>query len=167
MAVLLFHKCWYPAGSNNVDYLVVAGGGGGGGSIACTKVVEVEEQVVLENQINPSGDPWTASPLGNPTSVYQFNLTTYPITVGAGGAGGTWTAPVLEVMDQIQFLVQLHQQVVVEVEVRKCTSKSGDGGFMVDQVVEELGYGVQLAGTGGTGNTPPTSPPQGNNGTGF
>ena len=38
-----------PAGSNTVDYLVVAGGGGGAGNQMVK--VEVVEQVVLENLI--------------------------------------------------------------------------------------------------------------------
>jgi hypothetical protein len=63
-------------------------------------------------------------------------------------------------MDQIQFLVQLHQQVVAVVEYLASPSPAG---AMVDQEEEEvkIKYGSFA---GGTGNTPPVSPPQGNNG---
>ena len=60
-------------------------------------------------------------------------------------------------MDNIQLFQQLHQQVVVEV-VTNSVHTSMDN--QVDQVVEvDL-----LVDPGGSGNTPPVSPPQGNNG---
>src|SRR6056300_855762 len=68
-----------------VDYLVVAGGGGGGNNPG--------EQAgggggggVRESYSTSISGPYTASPLA--TSTYlPISVTTYPITVGGGGAG--------------------------------------------------------------------------------
>ena len=76
-----------PAGSNTVDYLVVAGGGGsngqyvggaGGGGFRESKA---------------TGAPWTASPLATCASI-PVSITGYPIIIGGGGTnpGGASTA---------------------------------------------------------------------------
>src|SRR6056300_997322 len=77
------------AGPNIFDYLVVAGGGGGsqvptpgagasgGGGAGGFR----------ESKSGCTGC-WTASPLVTPTGL-TATATTYPVTVGAGGAGGT------------------------------------------------------------------------------
>jgi hypothetical protein len=76
-----------PEGSTQVDYLVIAGGGGGGG----------------ENHGGGGGaGGWRASdgtnsgcytagpaPLTGSVPGITLSLTTYPISVGAGGGGGT------------------------------------------------------------------------------
>jgi hypothetical protein len=51
--------------------VIDAGGGGGAGGFRESK--------------NPAA-PWTASPLASATSL-PVSVTTYPITVGGGGAG--------------------------------------------------------------------------------
>jgi hypothetical protein len=67
-----------------VDYLVVAGGGGtgadvsGGGGAGGFR----------ESHLTPVSGCYTASPLATPVGV-TVSATTYPITVGAGGAGAT------------------------------------------------------------------------------
>jgi hypothetical protein len=135
-----------PAGSDKIDYLVVAGGGGGangdrnggGGGGGFRESV-------------PSPAAWPASPLANPGGGIAASATTYPITVGGGGAGnsnpGSAGSP-----------------------STFSTITSGGGGAS--------GYtsGGQPGGSGGggpapsgpkgqgTGNTPPVSPPQGSNG---
>jgi hypothetical protein len=69
------------AGSNSVDYLVVAAGGGagakrggGGGAGGFRESV-------------PSPAAWTASPLANPGGSLPVVVTSYPVSVGAGGSG--------------------------------------------------------------------------------
>jgi hypothetical protein len=77
-----------PAG-NNVDYLVVAGGGGGGnwfygggGGAGGYR----------ESSGAASGC-YSVSPLGACVSALPVSVTTYPITVGGGGASGTPSSP--------------------------------------------------------------------------
>jgi hypothetical protein len=68
-------------------------------------MVVVVEQVVIENLIvNPcTSGCYSASPLATPTSL-PVSVTTYPITVGGGGAPSPCKARKL--MDQIQFFQQ-------------------------------------------------------------
>jgi hypothetical protein len=137
-----------PGGSTTVDYLVVAGGGGGGG------VVGGGGGAGGYRESKATGAPWTASPLASSTSL-PVSVTAYPITVGGGGTGGPNTC-------------------------------GGDGGNGVNSIFSTItatgggGGSKDCGGTGqpggsgggaanthtrfGTGNTPPTSPPQGNNG---
>jgi hypothetical protein len=147
------------AGSNTVDYLVVAGGGGsvhdrgGGGGAGGYR----------ESPGAASGC-YSVSPLGtSPAVALPVSVQGYSIQVGGGGAadntppyspglGGTGTPSTFSTI----------------------TSAGGGGG---NRAVPQNGgpggsgggAGVNpgvspSAGTGGTGNTPPVSPPQGNNG---
>ena len=70
------------AGSNSVDYLVIAGGAGGGGrgGGGGGGAGGYRESV-------PSPAAWTASPKANPGGSLPVTATGYPITVGSGGAG--------------------------------------------------------------------------------
>src|SRR6056300_1907863 len=68
-----------PAGSNSVDYLVIAGGGGAGGEMGGGGG---GGGFRLSNSTCMSA-PLT-SPLATPTGI-TVSLTTYPVTVGAGG----------------------------------------------------------------------------------
>ena len=151
------------AGSNTVSYVVVAAGGGGGGS----------------NNANISGgggaggyreglgsnDSYGGSPLRNPTGL-PVSVQGYPITVGAGGGGGPQGAG--------------------------CASRGGSGNTSIFSSITSAGGGgggngsggvpsrngipggsggggagggpAPTGSPGGTGNTPPVSPPQGNDG---
>src|SRR5210317_944193 len=144
-------------GPNAVDYLVVAGGGGGGG----------------ENSSNASGGGggaggfreshsvpvsgcYTASPLATPTSL-PVSATTYPITVGGGGTGG---------VSNSSYGTNGNNSVF-------STITSAGGGFGGSRAPGPSvgnpggsGGGGGLNATGGTGNTPPVSPPQGQTGGG-
>ena len=147
-----------PAGSNTVDYLVVAGGGGsvhdrgGGGGAGGYR----------ESSGAASGC-YTASPLGACVSALPVTATGYPITVGAGGVsdntppfnpgiGGNGSNSVFSTI----------------------TSTGGGGGNRASPQNGNAGgsgggAGVNpgaspITGTGGAGNTPPVSPPQGNPG---
>ena len=76
------------AGSGNLaklDYVVVAGGGGGGKQIAGGGGAGGYR----ESHCSTVSGPYTASPLASSTSLGPFNVGAIPVTVGAGGAGGT------------------------------------------------------------------------------
>ena len=69
-------------GSNTVDYLVVAGGGGAGGDLGAAGGAGG----FRIGAVCSPGAPPLSAPGGLPVSA-----TTYPITVGSGGAGNTGT----------------------------------------------------------------------------
>ena len=138
------------AGSNTVDYLVVAGGsaggfdrGGGGGAGGFRESV-------------PSPAAWTASPLANPNGALPVSIQGYPVTVGAGGStSNTGGTPVPPGSNSIFSTI----------------TSTGGGGAGNPSVSHVNGKPGGSGGgsrddpaTGGTGNTPPVSPPQGNNG---
>ena len=72
-----------PAGSDTVDYLVVAGGAGGGSRYSGGGGAGGYR----ESGGTASGC-YSVSPLGSGVSAFSVSETAYPITVGAGGAGG-------------------------------------------------------------------------------
>jgi hypothetical protein len=146
-------------GSNTVSYMVVAGGGGagagyggggGGGGF---------------RESRASDDSYTASPLNN-TSGPAFDLevpvTSYPITVGAGGNGAsTNTAG-----DATRGGNSIFSTI---------TSTGGGTGGNSPNPTRDGGSGGGGSVSGGvvpgapgiaagSGNTPPVSPPQGTNG---
>jgi len=136
------------AGSNTVDYLVVAGGGGtgapqgsGGGGAGGYR----------ESSGSASGS-YSRSPLGACVSALPVPATTYPITVGAGGSQSTNGNPGSNSV------------------FSTITSAGGGGGGQGGGGCNGLPGGSGGAGggrnarCGGAGNTPPVSPPQGNNG---
>ena len=146
------------AGSNSVDYLVVAGGGGasfnyaaGGGAGG-----------FRESHSVPVSGCYTASPLATPTAL-PVSATGYPITVGGGGgAPPTTSARACSGSNSIFSTI---------------TSAGGGGGGAGGSPSPTAdangrdggsgggagGYGPGTKG-GGCGNTPPVSPPQGSNG---
>tara|TARA_Y100000004_G_scaffold119858_1_gene134681 strand:- start:106 stop:1515 length:1410 start_codon:yes stop_codon:yes gene_type:complete len=137
-----------PVGSNKVSYLVVAGGGGsganagGGGGAGGFREGKC------------TSDPYTDSPLdagaGLPVSV-----TTYPVTVGAGGAGST----------NVNCKGPSGSNSIFSTIT---SAGGGGGGSGSNHPGNPGGSGgggrANQGGTGGTGNTPPVSPSQGNNG---
>jgi len=146
-----------PAGSDTVDYLVVAGGGGGaarnggaGGGGAGG----------YREGYNPGS--YTASPLA--TTALPVTATAFPITVGGGGAqfpsanSGQGNAGSNSIFSSI-------------------TSTGGGGGGAVSSIAPITvgaaggsggGAGIETDNVpfscAGAGNTPPVSPPQGNPG---
>ena len=151
------------AGSNTVDYLVVAGGGGAGGDGGAGGGAG---GMRLSNSYGlPSP---TMSPLSNPTGI-TVAVQTYPITVGAGGAAvppGNAPNPAPSPGSNSVFST--------------ITSAGGGaaGGYLGGSGHPDDGSGkgfsggsggghnfpVPPAGAAGAGNTPPVSPPQGQNG---
>jgi len=142
------------AANNIVSYVVVAGGGGSSGNgLGAGGAGGFREY-------KGPADSYTASPLnGNPGgTAVTVTAQAYPITVGGGGAAGSNGSP----------------------------QKSGGGNPSVFSTITSTGGGGGAAGTsvrtcipvdggsggggsrdntpGGSGNTPPVSPSQGNNG---
>ena len=144
------------AGSNAVDYVVVAGGGGGGVGSApsCRRGGGGGAGGYRESYCATTSGTYTASTLATPTSL-PVSVTGYPIIVGGGGAssttgsnssfssitsaagggGGDWNGQ------------------------NGCSGGSGGGAGPKGPSIP-----VPSQSLGGTGNTPPVSPPQGNNG---
>ena len=146
-------KC---AADNLVSYLVVAGGGGaagnlagggGGGGFRETK--------------SPS-TPYTASPLdgyATPGNRITVTATGYPITVGAGGNGACGCYPSVtnganSIFSSITSAGGGHGGCATVPQPQAIGAAGGSGGG-------EAGGSEQ---TYGAGNTPPTTPPQGNPG---
>jgi hypothetical protein len=149
-----------PLGSNTVDYMVVAGGGsggasggpgaGGGGGAGGFRVS------------NSYGLPApTMSPLANPTGL-PVSATTYPIAVGGGGGGSPTTGPGNTGSNSVFSTIT-------------STGGGGGGSFAPSNRNASPGgsgggaavgsCGVPgIPGCKGSGNTPPVSPPQGNDG---
>jgi hypothetical protein len=130
------------SGSNSVDYLVVAGGGGGGGHGGGGGGAGGFRQNFPSPAI--AGLPVTA--------------TSYPITVGGGGGGGN-NANGLVGSDS-SFTTIVSTGGGYGSGLVPSNSPGGNGGSGGG------GGGSPGSGSlpGGTGNTPPVSPSQGNNG---
>ena len=156
------------AGSNSVDYLVVAGGGGGGrdnfpnnrqGGGGGAGGFRMSNSLCLPAP--------TTSPLANPSGL-PVSAQTYPVTVGGGGVGGDATTGATVCGGKGSNSI-----------FSTITSAGGGGGQG-----HNSGYGICVpnphsnsnnGGSGGgvgacfpnpqgrgTGNTPPVSPSQGN-----
>jgi len=137
-----------------VDYLVVAGGGATGGPYSGGAGAGGFR---MSNSLGLPAP--TTSPLANPSGI-TVTATTYPITVGAGGAGlvgspGAGTKGSNSVFSTIT------------------STGGGQGGYYSSHgsptpIGQPGGSGAGGAHpsvyTAGTGNSPPTSPPQGNPG---
>jgi hypothetical protein len=152
-----------PAGSNTVSYMVVAGGGGagqgypssnGGGGGGAGGFRESKA----------SSDSYTASPL-NATSGPFYNLpvsvTSFPITVGAGGVGSGGGQRASGTASTFSTITSAGgggggNSGPSQPQVDALTGGSGGGGAG--------GTSSASWGSGAAGNTPPTTPPQGNPG---
>jgi len=142
------------AGSNTVDYMVVAGGGagaktpgGGGGGY---------------RESNPSpGSDWSGSPLASPGGALPVTAQAYPITVGAGATGPAHNNSLPASSGSNSIFSNI-------------TSAGGGGGGGVGGPEPKQGLSGGSGGgsvgnpsspvAGGVGNSPPVSPPQGSNG---
>jgi len=143
-------------GSNSVDYLVVAGGGSGGGRYGGGG----GGGGYRESSGAASGC-YTRSPLGACVSALTLPATSYPITVGAGGAGvpavpgndagNRGSNSVFSTITSAGGGVGQGQNTVSPL----APGGSGGGG--------SYGNSAPIA-AGGSGNTPSVSPPQGSNG---
>ena len=141
-------------GNNTVDYFVVAGGGGAAGNSQQAGAGAGGFRVSNDLCVPAP----TMSPLANPTGLPVSASTTYPITVGGGGAAGGSNGT--KGSDSVFSTI---------------TSAGGGAGTGCNQAAPSFpaGSGGSGAGQRGenpngasvfSGNTPPVSPPQGNNG---
>ena len=147
-------------GSSNVDYMVVAGGGGGGSGC---RSGGAGAGGYRESSGAASGC-YTASPLGSGVSALSVSVQGYSIAVGGSGAGGVpGSAPTLQGTNGGNSIFST------------ITSVGGGGGGGFDGPGSpptagggspggSAGGGWHGNKNGGTGNTPPVSPPQGQNG---
>jgi len=153
------------AANNLVSYMVVAGGGGGAGRYATAGAGAGGYR-----EVKSPTTPYTASPLdgySTPANRVTVTATSFPITVGAGGAGGTPGSSCGPVVVGQNGSSSIFSTI---------TSAGGGGaGSRGDTPASPTGYvgnpggsggGGAYGSTGGTGNTPPVSPAQGNNGGG-
>ena len=139
--------------NNNVSYMVIGGGGGSGSS--CGNSAGGGGAAGFREGKTPA-TPYTASPLVAPAGL-PVSIQAYPVTIGAGGAGG----PTGE-----------NNGVIGANSVFSSITSAGGGfggGPTPPGVGGPGGSGGGGAGggngrAGGSGNTPPVSPPQGNNG---
>ena len=145
---------------NTVDYMVIAGGGGGGGSAHAGGGGAGGFRIF-------STAPGSNSPLNNsgasPNTSVTITATAYPITVGAGGGGGGpgGSGPGSPVGLGAKGSNSIFSTV---------TSAGGGAGIYGGPAADNPemsggsggGQGAYSPGTG-SGNTPPVSPPQGNN----
>jgi hypothetical protein len=133
-----------PGGSNTVDYLVVAGGGGGGhdnGAGGGGGGFRLSNSTSMPSPLT--------SPLATPTAL-PVSATTYPISVGAGGSGGTGPSGGCNGSNSVFSSI-------TSAGGGKGGEQGGDGG-------SGGGNCSASPSTRGAGNTPPVSPPQGNDG---
>jgi hypothetical protein len=143
--------------NNNVDYLVVAGGAGAGSTSGANSPGGGGAGGFRESHVAGTSGCYTASPLASCTSL-PVTSTTYPITVGGGGAagpcgpgtpgGGPGNAGSNSVFSTITSAGGGEPQGSY---LPGNAGGSGAGG----------GGGTSVTATGGAGNTPPVSPPQG------
>jgi hypothetical protein len=144
------------AANNLVSYLVVAGGGGAGNNIAGGSGAGGYRELK-----SPSTPSYTASPLdGYPSAPNRITVTAtgYPITVGAGGATSSTPASVTSGANSVFSTIT--------------SAGGGKGGIFpypgpgANAAAGGSGGGEAGAahGSAGAGNTPPTTPSQGNSG---
>ena len=150
------------AGSNTVDYMIVAGGGGGGASASPGGGGGGGGAGGWRASSGTASGSYTAGPgpLTSPVSALPVSAQGYPITIGAGGSGATG-APNCGSTIATNGANSVFSSV---------TSAGGGMGGINSSPQQAGGPGGSGGGsswqtrTGGTGNTPPVSPPQGNTG---
>jgi len=138
---------------DKVEYLVVAGGGGGGGFYGGAGAGGFRESD------GKSGGCYSVSPLANACGALTVTATTYPVTVGAGGAEGNTANPGTNNGSSgsnsiFSTITSTGGGFGSGVPNGPAAGNGGSGG----------GEGYANAAGAGSGNTPPTSPSQGNPG---
>ena len=142
-----------PAGSTQVDYVVVAGGGGAGNGCAGGGGGAGGYR---ESHSTPVSGSYTASPLATPASI-TVTAQGYPIAVGGGGGGAPGSSNANSgCAGSVSSALGISSAGGSFGGAPGGNEPGGNGG--------SGGGGGHFGGTGGSGNTPPVSPPQGNNG---
>jgi len=153
------------AGSDTVDYLVVAGAGGGG-----TRGGGGGGAGGYRESSGTASGCYTVSPRGACVSALPVTVQGYPITVGGGGTGAVFggakstngTNSVFSTITSSGGGAGGHFTPSVPNTQAGQPGGSGGGGNGLGAGVPHPGPSVYFP--GGTGNTPPVSPPQGTNG---
>ena len=145
-------------GSTTIDYMVAAGGGGGGGQLQSTTSSGGGGAGGYRESPGAASGCYTVSPLGAaPAAALPVTATGYPVTIGAGGAGGA---------AGLNPGVQGSNSVFAGTT----TITSAGGGFGSGIAPGPNSGNPGGSGGGakqdnnpgiGAGNTPPVSPPQG------
>jgi len=151
-----------PAGGpSDVDYMVVAGGGG-------ASLIAAGGAGGFRESSGASSGCYSTSPLGNCVSALPISATAYPITVGGGGTGTNGGTSSTSGSNSVFSTITSTGGGGVE---NQPTAPFGVPGLRIKQGLpggSGGGVGVFLnivpTRSGGSGNTPPVSPPQGNNG---
>ena len=140
------------AAENTVGYQVVGGGGGGNGGGGGAGGFREGRNVPIDN--------FTASPLvaNAPTNAITVTATSYPITVGGGGAVNT--AGAVSTFSTITSAGG-GEGGAGSSDTGGSGGSGGGGGYQCGPGPSPSPTG---GGAGGTGNNPPVSPSQGNNG---
>jgi len=146
-----------PAGSDSVDYLVVAGGGGGAHGQQSNYSSGGGGAGGARMSSGTASGCYTASPLGACVSSIPVSVTTYPVTVGAGGAAGCSGNTGISSCNNTPGSNSVFSTIT-------STGGGRGGNNNFGGATGGSGGGGSGAGSGGSGNTPPTSPSQGNNG---
>ena len=145
------------AGSNTVDYLVIAGGASGG--VGNTAGGAGGGAGGLRVSSGTASGCWTASPLGSCVSALPVSAQGYPITVGGGGSakgpGANGTAGNSGSNSVFSTITSAGGGAGAGHDAAGSTGGSGGGGTGAGPRAPESGY---------AGNTPPISPPQGQDG---
>ena len=139
-------------GSNTISYMVIAGGGGGG--TGCSHGAGGGAGGYREGE-SPFCS-YTQSPLATSTGL-SVSVQGYPIVVGGGGAGATSPSPKYGACGSASSFSTIS------------SAGGGAGGGWNNSCGKNGGSGSGSAnnsspGAVGSGNTPPVSPPQGQNG---
>jgi len=143
-------------GSNRLDYMVIAGGGAGGNGGAPGGNGTGGGGAGGFRESVPSPSAWTASPLASTTGI-TASVQSYPITVGAGASYVPGAQP-----STVPGSASIFSTITSAGGGSGGGSGNGPGGNGGSGGGAVGGSGTPY--TGGTGNTPPVSPPQGNNG---
>jgi hypothetical protein len=142
---------------NTVDYLVVAGAGGGGlgcGAGAGGGAGGMRASATTYTNAGPS------SPRTSGVPGLTVTATAYPITVGAGGAGGQGNSPQVGANDGSPSIFST----ITSTGGGKGGAGYGPAGRSGNPGGSGGGASRGAPFTAGSGNTPPTSPSQGSNG---
>ena len=150
-------------GSNLIDYIVVAGGGGSGGNHKHIQGGGGGGAGGFRASPGGASGCYTASPLGAAPAVsLPAPVAAYPITIGAGGTGGTKNGCTAATSGTNS---------VASLSTTITAAGGGGGGNPSSGPNSSTGFnggsgggGAGSGGSAGSGNTPPTNPPQGNNG---
>ena len=148
------------AGSNTIDYLVIGGGGGGGRGPNNANMGAGGGAGGYRESAGTASGSYARSPLGACVAALPVAVTTYPVTVGAGGA----------VPGSVGDRGDTGSNTVFSGTTTITSAGGGGGGAQAPSNATNGGSGggsaggIPGGGTAGTGNTPPVSPPQGNPG---